>query len=275
MTEPEKKGVSALLITYNEEKNIRRCLDSIRWVAEIVVVDSESSDRTRDICREYTDRIFVRKFMGFSAQKNFGLSKCNREWVLTIDADEVVSEELKNEICELDLAGEKSATGKIVNDDFVTGFQIPVKTVFFDRWIRYGGWYPNYHLRLFKRDQGRFNTLSVHESIKVKGVVKKLSGAIEHYPYQDLKECIDKADYYSSLAAQEMFKNRKFHEITPLNMIFRPALGFFQRYFLKLGFLDGFPGLILNVFHAYYIFMKYAKIWEMRKRNDPVQEKSK
>lgn len=247
--------LSVAIITYNEEKVIRCTLESVKWADEIVVVDSGSTDSTVAICREYTDKVFIRSWEGYAAQKNFAIEKTTGDWVLSLDADEPIEEPLAHEIRNI-----ISSTGNF------NGYRIPRKTYFLGRWMRYGGWYPDYNLRLFRKGSGRFIERAVHEAIQVQGAVGTSRHAILHYAYPSIEAYMDKINRYSSLSVKVMSERGiGCFKTSWINIVFRPIFTFIYKYFFRLGFLDGKAGLVLNLFHSYYVFAKYAKAWEYRR----------
>lgn len=244
--------LSIAIITYNEAANIQRTLESVAWADEIVVVDSGSADKTVEICRRYTDKVYHQEWLGFGQQKNLAIDKTSGEWILSLDADEPIEPALAEEI--------RDITSASTSND---GYRIPRKTFFLGKWMKYGGWYPDYNLRLFKKGRGRFKERLVHESIEVEGVVGNTKNAILHYAYPDLASYMQSINKYSSLAADIMHANNiSAFQAGCLNILFRPAFTFVYKYFVRFGFLDGKHGLVLNLFHAYYVFAKYAKVWE-------------
>lgn len=248
--------LSIAIITYNEEENIRRTLESVKWADEIVILDSGSTDRTVRICREYTNKIFDQPWLGFASQKNLAIDTCSGDWVLSLDADEPIEPALAEEIRNI-----------LSSSPSYDGYRIPRKTFFLEKQIRHGGWYPDYNLRLFRKNKGRFEERIVHEAVKVEGVVDKTQNAILHYAYPDLSSYLATINKYSSLAVEAMSKNGiSAFRTTGVNIVFRPALTFLYKYLFRLGFLDGKHGLILNLFHAWYVFAKYAKAWEYKIR---------
>ena len=244
--------LSVAIITYNEEEEIKDCLESVKWADEIVVVDSFSTDKTLDICRQYTNKVFQHEWSGYSNQKNYAINVTTNPWILILDADERVSERLTKEIKEI-----------LDKDLGVDGYYIPRKSYFLGRWIRYGGWYPDYSIRLFRKDKGRFEQREVHESVRINGKTAKLKNHLEHYTYRNLSEYIQRMERYSTLAAMEMVGEGR--RSGPRNILFRPILTFFRMYILKQGFREGIYGLLISVLYSYYTFLKYAKLWEMRK----------
>ncbi len=247
--------ISAILITLNEESNLERCLKSINWVDEIVVVDSGSTDKTLDIARRYTEKIYAIPWEGFGPAKNLALQKATSGWILSIDADEEISPELKNEIL-----------NKISSPTNSEGFYLPRKSCFLGKWLKYGGWYPDYVLRVFKKDKGRFEEKLVHESVKVEGKIEYLKNHILHYTDPDIEHYIKKMNYYTTLSARELHtKNQK---ASFFQILLRPCGVFFKIYFLKKGFLEGEYGLLLSIFSAFHVFTKYAKLWHLNSVNE-------
>lgn len=239
--------VGVLVLTYNEADNIKDCLESIKWADEIVIVDSFSADKTIEISKDYTDNIYQRKFDDFSSQRNFGLEKIQSEWVLVLDADERISDELKNEIKK-----ELLAPG-------FEGYRLPRKNYFLGKWIKYCGWYPDYCLRLFKKTNVKYSGL-VHESLIIQGSTGNLKNALIHFTYRNLAHYLNKANHYTTLWAEERFQKGK--KVGILKVILRPLVEFLKKYLFKAGLLSGAQGLILSILSSYYQFLKLAKLWE-------------
>jgi len=245
-------SISALVITKNESENIQDCLASLGWVDEIVVVDAESTDETVAYAKAFTEKIFIRQWEGFAAAKNFALSQCTGEWVLWIDADERVTPELREEIF-MTLNASPDAGG----------FEMPRLANFLGKWIRHGGWYPGYVLRLFRRAAGRFDDKQVHEGVRVDGKIVRFKNHLLHYTDRNLQHYFEKFNRYTTLAADELHhRGRRFHL---WDLLLRPAWFFLRMYAFKAGFLDGIHGLILALVSAAYVFTKYAKLWESPK----------
>jgi glycosyltransferase involved in cell wall biosynthesis len=246
--------LSIALITYNEEKNIQRTLESVKWADEIVVVDSGSTDGTAAICREYGAKVVHQNWLGFARQKNLAIDRTSGDWVLSLDADEPIEPELAQEIRSI-----------ITSSQPLDGYRIPRKTFFLGKQVRHGGWYPDYNLRLFRKGRGRFEERVVHEAIRVQGRIGNAEHAILHHAYPDLASYMDSINRYSSLAVDVM-REKGISRVQAgwINILFRPVLTFVLKYFLRFGFLDGKHGLVLNLFHSYYVFAKYAKAWECR-----------
>lgn len=242
-------GLSAIIITFNEERNIERCLRSLAFADEIVVVDSGSEDKTREVASAYTDRIMTRPWTGYASQRNFAIEQARGSWVLWVDADEEITAGLGREIETL-LAGTPSHAG----------YTAPRVCRFMGRWIRHGNWYPDRSVRLFARDRARFAERAVHESLRVEGSIGRLEGEILHYSYPDLDEYVRKLNRYSSLDAEEKLKEGK--GVGPVDLVVSPAAVFFKSYFIKMGFLDGVPGLAAGVLSAVYVFVKKLKLLE-------------
>ena len=248
--------LSVTIITLNEEANIRRTLESIMWADEIIVLDSGSTDRTMAICREFTGKVYHQDWLGFSGQKNAAIDRATGDWILSLDADEPIEPELAAEIRTI-----------MASPDAYDGYRVPRKTFFLGKWIQHGGWYPDDNLRLFRRGKGRFGERAVHEAIKVQGTIGRTAHAIEHHAFPDLASYMASINSYSSLAVTEMAQRGvTAFKAGWVNILLRPFGTFFYKYVVRLGFLDGKHGLVLNLFHAYYVFAKYAKAWEHSRR---------
>jgi glycosyltransferase involved in cell wall biosynthesis len=245
--------ISVAIITKNEERNIRACLESIRWADDVVVVDSGSTDQTLKICREYPVRIFVEEWKGFARQKNSAIAKTHNEWVLSLDADERIPLELKEEI-------EKETS----QDPVSNGYFIARKNYFAGRWIRYCGWFPDYNLRLFRKSSGRFQERAVHERVQVEGKAERLRNFLIHETYQSVGDFLQRMDRYSTLAAREMRQEGK--QFRVFDLLFRPPFTFVQMYLIRLGFLEGYWGFLLSGLYSFYTFAKYSKLRELQGR---------
>jgi glycosyltransferase involved in cell wall biosynthesis len=249
---PDVSGmITALIIAKNEAGNICPCLDSLRGIAAqaVVVVDSSSTDATAEIARLRGALVFIRPWPGYSAAKIFGLQQVTSEWVLWIDADERVTPQLAAEI------------NRTVTTAQAAAFAMPRRAFFMDRWIKHCGWYPGYVTRLFRRERARFDGKDVHEGLVVDGPVHKLRCDLLHFTDPDLEHYLDKFNHYTGLAAEEMHRNgRRFHIH---QVAIKPVAFFLKMYLLKLGLLDGIEGLILCLLSAYYVFVKYLKLWEL------------
>jgi len=256
MISQEKLDISAVIITYNEEKNIRRCLESLTWTREIVVVDSGSADATVRIAREFTDRVISHPFEGYVRQKNFALDQAALDWVLSVDADEVVTPELLARI---------RAVWPDQRERY-DGFTVNRLSRFSGKWIRHCGWYPDRKLRLFRRSKGRWTGEELHEKVRLDGRTMDLGADLRHYTYQDLSENVEKIQAYSTIFAQAQYRLGR--RATRWDLLAHPAAKFLKSYVLRRGFLDGRHGLILSLTAAFYVFLKYAKLWELQKTTD-------
>ncbi len=240
--------ISAIVIAGNEEKNIADCLESVKWADEIIVVDSESTDKTIEIARRYTDKVFIRKWDGYAPQKNYSMEKAGNEWVLSLDADERVSPELLEEIKALDFTR-------------ADGFYIPRRNYFLGKIIRSCGWSPDYQLRLFRKSRTSLTTRQVHEGFTVDGKRDYLRCELIHYTHQTISGTLAKVNEYSTLeAAEKSAKTR----MTGLKLFFKPIWAFFQHFVIRRGFTDGVYGLMVSVIHAITKTQVYMKIWEMQ-----------
>ncbi|HVP37114.1 MAG TPA: glycosyltransferase family 2 protein [Terriglobales bacterium] len=243
--------ISAIIIVYNEEKNIQRCLESLSWADEIVVVDSFSQDRTKDIASSFTNKIFDLEWQGFGKQKEFARQKASNDWVLSIDADEVVSEKLREEI--------KSIINK---NNSLDGYYIPRLSNFLGRWIKHSGWFPDRVLRLFRKDRAEFDESPVHEKLILDGKSGFLKNEILHYTDPDISHYLSKLDRYTTLSAQKLLTEGR--NPTLFDLLFRPMAIFFKMYLFKSGFLDGWQGFVLACFSSFHVFVKYAKLWHLK-----------
>ena len=253
--------LSIVIITFNEEANIGRTLESVSALVkangEIVIVDSGSTDRTVDIAKSHGAKLFVEPWKGYAAQKNSAIEKAGAGWILLLDADEAVSKELAAEI-------QRVMERK---DSDPAGYWMPRKNLFLGRWIAHGGFYPDSKLRLFRHGQGKIEDRLVHETVKVEGTTATLKGDLLHYAYPTLSGYIEHMNKYSSLGAQMAVQEGK-RGFSFINIVVRPWFTFLYNYFLRLGFLDGKEGLLLHFYHAVYVSWKYAKVWELSKTID-------
>lgn len=245
--------LSAIVIARNEERDLPGCLDSLRGVAdELVVVDGHSTDRTREIARGYTDKVIEHDFAGYGPQKQFALEQATGEWVINVDADERLSPALAEEL-RRSLAGEAPK---------VNGFWIPFHVYFMGRRLRFGGCFRECHVRLFRRSKARYGGKRIHEGIEVERPLGCLKGVIRHESYHDFSEYLRKCELYTGLIAREKYEQGArfafWHHL-------RLPWEFFARYVLKLGFLDGQPGLVYAALSAYYAWLKHARLWELQR----------
>lgn len=241
--------VTATVITFNEAANIEAALVSLGFADEIVVVDSESTDDTVAIARRFTDKVWVRPWPGYIAQKNFAAAQASHDWILSLDADERVSPPLADEIRGLPA------------EDAVAGYRIPRVTFHLGRWLRSTDWYPDYQLRLYDRRRARWSGRHVHESVTADGPVGRLGGEILHYAYRDLSHHLLTMDRYTTLAARQMFEDGR--RAGWWDLALHPPAAFLRNYVLRGGFRDGVPGLIVSAMNARYVGLKLAKLWEL------------
>jgi glycosyltransferase involved in cell wall biosynthesis len=291
---PLRVTLSVVLISYNEEANLGRALESVTPLVrdgrgEIIVVDSGSTDRTVEIAESFGARVFVEPWRGYAEQKNSAIEKATGEWILSLDADEEISTEfckLIPRITEpegLTEAGLAGLTGSLSGDSLdmvemvmaheeaekepgrppIEGYWIARKNEFLGRWIKHGGFWPDPKLRLFRRGCGRVEERAVHETITVTGQTATLKqGAILHHSYPTLSDYIDHMNRYSSLGAEMVMAEGR-AGFSVINLVIRPWFTFVYNYFFRLGFLDGREGLLLHLYHAVYVSWKYAKAWEI------------
>jgi glycosyltransferase involved in cell wall biosynthesis len=245
--------ISAVIICCNEEAKIERALRSLNGIAdEIVVVDSGSRDRTLDICRRYTSRIFEQDWQGYRAQKQYATEKANHDWVLSVDADEELSTALRTELRDW-----KASSAQY------EGYSMPRKACFMGRWIEHTTWYPDRQVRLFRKASGGWEGGRVHESFRVVGPVGQLNGELYHYTYSNLGEYLNQLGRFSALAAADL--NDRGKSAPLLHALVDPPFVFLKNYILKRGFLDGTPGLIISLISSVSILFKYLMLWEIRR----------
>lgn len=250
--------ISACLTVGNEESNIRRCLNSLHWADEIVVVDSFSKDKTVEICKEYTKRVYQHEWLGYVGQKELIKKMALHPWILFIDADEEVSDELREQILKEFESGESRK---------YEGYEFPRKVFFLKTWITHGEWWPDIKMRLFLKDKGICTGQEPHDQVIVNGVIKRLSGCLHHYTYDDLSDQIMTLNRFSTIASTTLLnEGRRFSVI---DLLFRPLFRFIKGYVFKRGFLDGYRGLIIATMSSIGVFYKYAKLWELTLQKKP------
>ncbi len=254
-----RPSVSACIIAFNEEENIRACLESVAWADEIIVVDSFSTDRTVEIAKAFDPKVKViqRAWPGHVEQKNFALNQASGDWVLSVDADERVSPELKQEILD---TFDRGVEG-------VAGFSVPRKTWYLGRWIMRGGWYPDRKVRLVRRGAARWKGVNPHDHLYAEGRVADLKGDLIHYTYRDISDHLRTIDSFTTISSRELYARKRGHAL--LHMLLNPVARFLRMYVLQLGFLDGQAGFVLAVLSSYYVFLKYAKLWELWRQGGP------
>jgi glycosyltransferase involved in cell wall biosynthesis len=245
--------ISVTIICKNEEKNIRECLESVKWADEIIVVDSFSTDKTVEIAKEFTNKIFKEEWRGYARQREFALSKTSHEWIFPLDADERCSVELKEEILSAVNSGNNFA-----------GYRIPRKSFFLGKFVKHCGWYPGYQMRLFLKDKTKVADRLVHEGYEVNGETGYLINDILHYTVNSISDYMSRVNHYSSLQAVEKSNKRK---IKLTDLLLRPAAAFIQSYFFKKGFLDGIHGLMVTNFDVMTNMLTYMKAWEIQNKS--------
>jgi glycosyltransferase involved in cell wall biosynthesis len=249
--------LSVAIVAMDEEANLGRTLASVRWADEIVLVDSGSKDRTREIAKEFGARVIEEPWRGYVAQKQYAIELCTKDWVLLLDADEEISPPLADEIrAALASPGDSNA------------FQLPRKNLFLGRWMRHGGFYPDPKLRLFRNGMGFVTGHDPHDRCELKHEVaqrvRQFSNAMVHYTYPTLSYYIGHMNRYSSLGA-ELAVAKGHHSFSIIDIVVRPMATFFYNYVVRLGFLDGREGMLLHLYHAVYVSWKYAKAWELKR----------
>lgn len=250
----EREKISITIITHNEEANIRECLESVKWADEIIVVDSGSTDRTVEICREFTDKVFFNHWTGMKEQKQYAVDKASHTWIFSIDADERATEEIKQFIM------------RELQNTACDGYRFPRQNYFLGKWLKHGGWYPDHVLRLFRKDRGHFGGINPHDKVIIKSDnVVTLKIPIIHHTYKSVSQYLTKQNMYSSISAKELFSSGK--KVAPYIIPLKALWKFIETYFLKKGFLDGFRGFIVAIGATYSIFWKYLQIWELSGKN--------
>ncbi len=252
--------ISACIISFNEEKNIGECIDSVAWCDEVVVVDSFSEDRTAEIARGRGASVIHNKWPGHIAQKNFALDTAECEWVLALDCDERVTSKLKEAILNVLSSGPA-----------FDGYFISRKLFYLGRWLEHGGWFPEWRLRLFRRDRGRWVGVDPHDMVKVQGKTGRISSGgrgtdaavILHYSFYSLDHQLNVLERYTEIHAGELFCSGR--RTNAIDLTIRPLWRFFRTYILRGGFLDGAAGFHMAVNNAYAAYMKYARLWEVQK----------
>jgi glycosyltransferase involved in cell wall biosynthesis len=248
--------ISAVIITFNEAENIHAACESVAWADEILVVDSESTDATRDIAAQCGARVINRRWPGFSAQKQFATDTAANDWVFSLDADERVSDELKQSL--LTIRDSETAPN-------AAGYRIARRTFYLNQWIKGGGWYPNYQLRLFNRNRGHWRDRLIHESVVMDdgARVETLAGDLLHYTVRNTTEhrqMIEKR--YAPLGAQQMFIDGK--RTSPLRIALAGPLAFLRSFVLKAGFRDGSAGITIARFAAHHDSLKHSLLWQLQ-----------
>jgi len=240
-----KSTLSVIVITYNEEENILACLESVGWADELVVVDGGSRDKTVELASQFGANVLHKNFVGYGSQKQFALENSTGDWVLSLDADEQVTPELRDEISTI-----------LFRQKVAKGYEIPFKNIFFGKWLKHAGLYPDYHLRLFRRASGAFTPSTIHEGIELEPPFGRCRNPILHFSYPTVADYITKMNRYTKLLAD----NRKPFRLG--HMVFSPVSKFFRLYIARRGFRDGLTGLVYCLLASFYNFVKDAKQWE-------------
>ena len=257
----DRSTISVVISAYNEETMLPDCLKSVAWADEIIVIDNSSTDKTASVAKKHGARVFTRpNNVMLNINKNYGFTKATGDWILNLDADERVSEELKQEIEEI-----TNYELRITNNS-IAGYIIPRKNIIFGKWIKHTGWYPDYQLRLFRKESGSFPEHHIHEKIVVAGEVKTLNGQVIHENYQTVSQFIEKLNRYTDNEAEQIMKNG--YVFSYLDIMRMPKEEFFRRYFSQQGYLDGFHGLVLSVLMAFYHSIVFVKVWEKQRFAD-------
>ncbi|MEK6772769.1 MAG: glycosyltransferase family 2 protein [Bdellovibrionota bacterium] len=249
----QKLPISLTVITKNEEKNIERCLRSAPFVSEIILIDGESSDKTLELAQKLGANVFVENWQGFGPQKQIAVGKAKYDWILSLDADEALSPELSAEIC-----------ARFSSLDEKTGYQIPRRSYHLGKWINFGGWFPDRQLRLFNKKFSNWDDAKIHEKVIAQNT-ETFQSTLLHWVFEDLSHQVQTNNRYSSLQAEALFAQGK--KFSFFKLLVKPISKFIESYFLKRGFLDGMPGLIISVSASYSVFLKWAKLWELENKN--------
>jgi glycosyltransferase involved in cell wall biosynthesis len=243
--------LSVTIITWNEAADIGAALESVAWADEILVVDSGSTDETVAIARRHTPRVIVREWPGYIAQKNYAASLASHDWILSLDADERVTPDLAREIRD-------TMAGRPAN----AAYRAPRVTWHLGRWIRTTDWYPDYQTRLYDRRLAEWTGRYVHEAVTVRGATGQLRGEVQHFAYRDIADHLETMDRYTTYAARQMFEDGRRAGL--LQLAGHPPLAFLRNYLVHGGIRDGAAGFIISAMNAYYVFLKFAKLWELQ-----------
>jgi len=245
--------LSVVIITKNNELIIEKCLQSVVWADEIIVVDSGSTDNTISICNKYKCKVIKSEWLGFGRTKQLAVKLASHSWVFSIDSDEVCSAKLKGDIIKL-----------INNQNNVSGYRIKRQTYYLNKPIHYCGWQNDYPIRLFRKDKGTFNTNEIHEYVELDGEIKNITSLLLHFSFPTISSHLEKINTYSSLSAKVAFEKNKKSSL--LAAILKGTFKFFKMFILQLGFMDGMTGLILSKNSAFGVYLKYIKIYELNKK---------
>ena len=248
--------ISAVIIAFNEENKIAAAVKSVAWADEIIVVDSESTDQTVQIAENSGAKVIIQKWLGFSKQKQFAVDSAQNNWIFSLDADEQVSEDLRSKILQLK---------NLPEQDLADGYKVSRLSYYLNRPIYHSGWYPDWQLRFFNRQKGKWKDVLIHESFEVSGKVEKIAADILHFSVENAAHHHQMiGERYAPLAAEQMFANGR--KTSPLKISTAGMTAFFQTYFLKLGFLDGLAGFSIARFAAHHAFLKHLILWELQNK---------
>ncbi len=248
----ERVKISATIIVRNEEDNIAEVCETLDWADELVIVDSDSTDRTVEIAAKYTDKIYNRTWNGYKDKHEFADAQTTGDWIFWIDADERVTDELRESIERL---------RRLPDSQLADGYRIARRTEYLGRWIRHSGWYPDYQMRLYRKDKSYWGGVAPHQTARVDGRIEVLEGEFLHYTKRDLSEHHRVTNEYATLAAAHLATDAR--TIGSFGLLTKAVAAFIRTYFLKQGFRDGVQGMIIAGFTAYGVFLKYAKLWEI------------
>jgi glycosyltransferase involved in cell wall biosynthesis len=243
--------LSVTIITSNEAAHIADAIDSVAWADEIIVVDSESTDDTIAIAGRHHARVVVRAWPGYVAQKNYAASIAAHDWILSLDADERVTPALADDI-----------RARLAGTPEHAAYRMPRVTWHLGRWIRTTDWYPDYQLRLYDRRTAEWTGRYVHEAVTVRGAVGELRGELQHIAFRDIADHLETIDRYTTYAAQQMHEGGRSAGF--LQLAFHPPLAFLRNYLVRGGIRDGVTGLVISAMNSYYVFLKFAKLWELQ-----------
>ena len=252
--------ITATIITKNEGSRIKSCLQSLDWVDEIVVLDSGSSDNTVEICRQFTSQVFQTDWPGFGKQKNRAIEKATGEWILSVDADEIVTSELRLEI------------QQAISDGNFIGFEIPRLSSYCGQFIQHSGWWPDYVLRLFQSGKGQFSDSLIHERLHINGTIGQLKAPLIHHSFENFEQVLNKVNHYSSLGAEQLYHSGKSASLT--KAILKGGWAFFRTFILKAGFLDGKKGVMLSISNAEGTYYKYLKLMLLHEKEQNENSKN-
>jgi glycosyltransferase involved in cell wall biosynthesis len=250
----DKIPLSVVILTKNEQERIVACLDSVKWADEIIIVDDESTDKTLDIVKKYTDKIFLKKMENEGRHRNWAYSKARNKWVLSLDADESVTDELRFEISEA------------IKSERFAAYSLPLRNYIGGYWVRYGGWYPASKVRLFIKDKFRYEEALVHPRVFITGECGHLTKDIIHISYAGFEEFLNSINRQTSLEARKWIETDR--KMSLFHIIWRTVDRFFRRYIRKKGYKDGLYGFMVAYFDSLYQILSYAKFKMLKNKED-------